>query len=455
MTVLALLAGLAQAPLTCLGEDLPSAASLRSAFEAQFPKSEASAAALELERLGALVGVELAPKVQLPPAAKSSGEEDQAREAEGEKTVADDERPAVPVLKAQENRARPSAEAAAAYQAVVGALGGFLDRELKRTEERVGAPPPAVERFLADHEAELAAIESVLLRERSLQWEMDVSRKTDAPLPNLLGQVRLQRLLVARALLEMGRTEADAAEQTLEASWRLNEALSARPELISQLIVVAVAKYHAGAVRKLDAPAAGWADRLRSQKLFLGYLAAIQNEFWWVSNTDDLTGEEGAWGRALRAMAEELQARDLCSWTPKGLQQAWERAVNDQYATGDPARTLVDILVPNLTSSFALWRRYLVDAELTSLVLDARAERAASRERVWPGKLFTLGAGICPQERWTYQPSAKGTATLAFLGSLAEEESPGIRLPLTFTAGVPVAAPRRTTPSAKKRVVNR
>jgi hypothetical protein len=446
---------LVQIPATCLGDDLPSGASSRSEFEAQFPKAEATAAALELERLAALLGIELAPKLEPRPPAEDPREgeetEDQAQEADGEETAADVETTPTPVLEVQENRARPSAEAAAALQTVQ--LGGFLDRELKSPQERVGAPPRPVERFLTDHEGELEAIESLLLREENLQWEMDVTPKADFHIPNTLGQMRLQRLLVARALLEMRRGETDGANRTLEASWRLNEVLSARPELISHLIVVAVAKYHAGALRKLVAPAAGWADRLRSLKLLLGYLAAFQNEFWFVWDTDDLTGEEGAWGRALRGMAEELQARDPCSWTPKTLEQAWEHAFDDQYATDDLDRTWLATIALNLTNVIARWGRYLVDAELTALVLDARTERAASREKTWPGKLFTLGAGIC-QESWTYRASAKGTVTIAFQKSpLGEGATPGITLPLTFTAGVPTPASRRSrTPGAKKRV---
>lgn len=451
MTVLALLAGLVQIPATCLGEDLPSGASSRSEFEAQFPKAEATAAALELERLAALLGIELAPRLEPRPSAEAprEGEETEDQAANGEEAAADVETTPAPVLEVQENRARPSAEAAAALQAVQ--FGGFLDRELKSTQEKIGAPPRAVERFLADHEGELEAIESLLLREGSLQWGMDVTPKADTHLPNVLGHLRLQRLLVARALLEMRQGETDAADRTLEASWRLNEVLSGRPELITHLIVVAVAKYQVGALRKLVAPAAGWADRLRSQRLLLGYLAAFQNEFWFVWDADDLTGEEGAWGRTLRGMAEELQARDPCSWTPKMLEQAWERAFDAQYATDDPDRGWLGTIALNLTNIIARWGRYLVDAELTGLVLDARTERAASREKAWPGKLFKLGAGIC-QESWTYRASVKGTVTIAFQGSpLGEGATPGLTLPLTFTAGVPAPTPRRSRPPAPKK----
>src|SRR5512144_1299397 len=42
-----------------LGQDRPAAAVFRSAFEARYPKSDTSAAALEIERLAAALGIEM------------------------------------------------------------------------------------------------------------------------------------------------------------------------------------------------------------------------------------------------------------------------------------------------------------------------------------------------------------------------------------------------------------
>jgi hypothetical protein len=234
----------------------------------------------------------------------------------------------------------------------------------------------------------------------------------------------------------------------MEASWRLNQTLSSRPELICQLIVVAVAGLEAGALRKLDTPAYGWADRFRDGKLFSAYLAAFQDQVWSHSQVTDLTGEAGAFGRALRQMAEEFSTRDLCAWTPEKLRDTSSRAVRDQFPVDDP---MAEILTPNLVESFARWRRFLVDAELTALVLDARAERAASRQKAWPEKLLSVGAGVCPDGGWSYRPSGKGTALFAFEGRIVEEPSFALRLPLTFTAGVPAPpAPRPPKPTPRK-----
>ena len=407
----------------------PAAASLRSAFEAQFPKSEASAGALQLERLAAPLGIELAPK-----------EEAEPRPLEATPTSASGEAP-VPAINGRERR-RPSAEESAGYQRIGEAVFGFLERELKNPTEKIGVPSRELEGFLEEHRDALVSIESVLLRDADVHWEVDVSRGYGGPLPNVLGQMRLQRLIVARALLEARRGETEGALQTLEVSWRLNQTLSSRPEMICQLIVVAVARLDVGALRKLDAPAYGWADRVRDGKLLSAYLAAFQNQAWFNLEATDLTGEVGAFGRTLRQVAEEFLKRDLCAWTSEKLRETWSRAERDQFPEEDPR---AEIAAPNLIEGFMRWRRFLVDAELTALVLDARAERAASRRRAWPERLLGVGAGVCPDGGWSYRPSGKGTARFAFEGRLIEEPSVAMRLPLTFTAGVPTAPPPKPT----------
>ncbi len=130
-------------------------------------------------------------------------------------------------LKTEKERSRPSAEARPSFQGIYGSISQFLDRELKTPEERIGAPPPHLERYLTDNEDGVGGIESVLVRETDIRWEIDVTAGVSGPIPNLGGFLRLQRLLAARALVKARRGETDAALQTLEAAWRLNEVLSA------------------------------------------------------------------------------------------------------------------------------------------------------------------------------------------------------------------------------------
>jgi CubicO group peptidase (beta-lactamase class C family) len=407
--------------------DDPEPASFRSAFEAQFPKTETSAAALEVERLAAGLGIEMAPF--------------ESPEATADERNSEGKNPVPFVLRPRKDRPGPSPELERSL--LSAGVSEFLNRELGIPDDRIGGPPPQLVRYLNDNESGIAAIESLLLREPEIRWEIDVTHYPNGPLPNLTGFMRLQRLLAARALVKGRAGETDSALRTLDAAWRLNEVLSSRPELISQLIVVAAAKIHVGVLRKLDSPAYGWADRLRSRRFFSAYLTAFQSEAWADPDVQDLTGRAGTYGRILREIADELSDRDICSWTAESLKEMWGRAVSDQSREEIP---FAGIAMPNLIETVDRWRRFLVDAELTALVLDARAERAASRRRAWPGRLAGIGAGVCPRALWTYRAAEDGTATFAFEGRIAETAAPGFRLPLRFTAGSPDAPTPRPEP---------
>ena len=333
------------------------------------------------------------------------------------------------------------------WEPAASAITEFVNRELTGAEEKIGSPPGTVERFLSENDGAITRIESILAG-GDVQWEVDVSREHPAPSPNFQGLISLHRVLVARALAEARGGDTERALQTLEASWRLNEVLSNRPEFSGQFLVISGARLDAGALRKVDSPAHSWIDRLRGGSTLSGFLAAFQNQAWMSSSgAEDLTGEAGGYGRALRQIAEEFQRNDLCEWS---LREAWERAFLDQAPQAPAPAT------PNVVEIFLRVRRYLVEAELTALILDARAERAASRERAWPAKLSTLGRGVCGNAGWSYRPSQQGTAAFSFEGRLAEGESRGLTLPLKFTAGArtsPASAPtKRPSPRPTPRV---
>ncbi len=410
------------------GSEPPRPSSFRSALEAQFPRRPASGPALALEELAASLGLDLAPR-------------------RTETEIPSDEH-GTPSVRKGDGRSRPAPETAKAFESVGSAAGQFVDREVRTSQEKVAPPSPSLERFLADHEGEMAAIQSLLLREDDVRWEMDASKGAESPLPNLLGFLRLQKLLLAKALIEIRGGRSDEALQTLEASWRFDEAVLGRPELISQLIHIAVAKLQVGVLRKIDAPPYGWSERLREGRALAGYAAAFENQFWFMQpDASDLTGKAGAFGRVLRRIGEEFQQRDLCEWAPGTLQ----KLVDESYEREGDELDKGDAAVPNLVDGFLRARRYEIDAELTALVVDARLERDASRRRHWPVKLLSAGRGACPEAKWTYRPLANGTVSLSYERRIAESDSPAVRMPFEFVAGQPnppVRRPARKGPSS-------
>jgi hypothetical protein len=396
------------------GEDWkpPPVFETREAFLAAYPKTEATAAALELEALAAAIGIDLAPK--------------------------DDRRP------------HPGPADTEAYRKVALKAAEYLDASLESPADRLSAPDPALDAFLAQRAAAIAAVRSRLLRPEEIAWELDVSEGFDAGVPNFRGHVRLERLLGARALVEIRAGDSAAASQTLEAMWRLAEIDASRPGLFPLLIALADCRFIAGIARRLDAPAFEWIDRMRGRVFFEAFLAQIQNERWF-SNQEEPKAREirDATARIHGRVVEGLAEKTPCEWTRPGLRHLWEVA----GAGEDPTHAFIaGMAADNLVDMLMRWHRYLLDSELTALVLEARAERAAARDHAWPAKLLDLESAVCPGAFWSYRRKRDGTAAFAFEGRAPEGQKAGPVVPLEFRAGIPIPTPTPTpTPTPVSR----
>jgi hypothetical protein len=403
-----------------LGAEPPSASTLRAAFEAQFPKSDANGTALELEGLSAGIGIDLAPRAPVDP-----------------------NKPDEPAPPPKDGRARPEPGTENRLPLIE-----FLQRELSVTNEKIGKASPVVEKFFEEREAEISEIESYLLSHEEPRWEVDVQARMDAPIPNLLGNIRLQRVLLTRALLLARGGNPNGAIETMEASWRLQSALLVRPDLISHLIAIAVARFQAGVLRKIDSPALGWSERLRSPSAGVaGYEAALQNQIWFHSREAEADPDFQTYRHAWERFIELVERRSPCSWSEAVFGDAWEEATPD---ADEDHRIIFGIATPNLNNGLLRARLLAVDAELTALILDARGERAALRHPRWPAKLLTLGSGVCPEAKWSYRALPDGTARFRFESRLEGNEGIPYRLPLEFIAGTPL----KRRPAKKGVVVN-
>jgi hypothetical protein len=368
-------------------------------FQLAFPKAPASGAALDLEALTARIGIDLAPK--------------------------------------DERRDHPKAEDARAYQAVAPAIRQYVDRQLQDAGDRVDPPGHGVARYLSEHDATLDAIVAVATGRRQISWDMDVAAGLYAPTPNVLGHVRLHLVLAARALDQARGGDAEAALQTAEGMWILVRSLASRPETVSQILVQNAARMVVGLLRKIDSPASIWVERLRGRGFFEAFLAALQNDAWHLAgDAEELEAVQGM-TRINRRFVAGIVARAPCGWTREDLGQSWKAAVS-----GEPAEIEVMATMGSENSLDGLnrWHRYLLDAELTALILEARGEKAASREGAWPTQLVNLESSVCPGRFWSYRRSPSGGVTIAFGGEAPTVER-GLVLPLTFRGAGPAPSP--------------
>src|SRR5262249_24978611 len=93
------------------------------------------------------------------------------------------------------------------------------------------------------------------------------------------------------------------------------------------------------------------------------------------------------------------------------------------------------------------WQRFRLDAELTALVLEARAEKTASRDGEWPKGLANLESSICPGRWYSYRKA--GGIQVSFEGPAPPNEPRGLVLPFSFRGPPPpppTGAPSRMPP---------
>lgn len=204
------------------------------------------------------------------------------------------------VPKGIEDRGRPDDGAVTAFNSVKGPLGKFADL-VSRSDHRVTKPiDTEALAFFDRHSEVLTGVVEHLLVENTPEWEQDISQAYKAPLPNLLGQIHLARLLVvwSIALESDGRT--DDAHRSLDAAWAFYLALRQRPEIISNFIGFAEYQFIAGAARNQLNPPAHWPELLMSPDLQKAYLDSIQFEAWIAMEAvrlEQLLGGGGSGGR--------------------------------------------------------------------------------------------------------------------------------------------------------------
>jgi hypothetical protein len=311
------------------------------------------------------------------------------------------------------------------------AVGDYEIAELQRPDGNVGPPPETVRIFLEAHVHDFDAIVALLLA-GAPAWKSDLSLGPEAPIPNLLGQIRLQRLLVARALSQAHLDEEAQAERTLCASWTLNESLRDRPDVISQLIAVAVTRLEVGLLRKIPANPTEWRARLVEHDYRVSMLKAMEVES--VSRFSSLPFGSSTWDRASRADFLDLNRSLLValrdsrvSDSPIGPNQLMVEAEKRPLSGG---QVLATIAFPNLGNAIRRVDHLILDTELTDRVLEARLLKA--RLGHWPEDIPGVEASRMTGAHWTYAVSANARMTLSFSREPHWEDPKGLTLPLRF-----------------------
>jgi hypothetical protein len=380
----------------------------RAALEGKYASTETNAEARRAEELAKGIGCELGPRPKGSPAANAGG------------GLSESERAAV---------------------------GDYVAAQLVRPDDSVSAPPPDVAAILSRHRAALTAFEEFLVAASPLRWSCDpaTSGRGDR-VPSLAGHMRTQRLLAADALAAASRGDSAAAARTLEASWKLNDALLARPEFVSHLIGMASARLEAGVLRKVSASSEVWVPRLDAMGRRGPLVDALVLEH----------GDPRAFaGRIRSTLAREADGggNRLVSWLREPSERLWSAEFSESWAVeiaklrdaptfeaGKPAGErpggvtgfVVGLAMPNVRNTFERADRLALDAELTAKILTLQELRRA--RGTWPEASAEIADSRFPGLSWSYAVSG-GAMTISLSRPLPEAKMPFV-LPTTFSSRV-------------------
>ncbi len=369
------------------------------------------------------------------------------RNASADAVAAESRALGIDFLEGRDGVEHPSNESAhALYHSGAGA---FVDAVIQSESDRIADPPASLRDFLQKWHEVVWAIVGALEKDVP-DWGPDADGTLTVP---LLPIIRLQRLLVATALLEEHDGNGMEAGRALEAAWSLGRSISSRPLLLPQLLRIAVERMQIGALRRMQAPAPQWLGRLSADGPWSQMLVTLKGESRFQPPGSAAGAAEfmEVRDKALTAVAGALGKQSPCDLAAVSDEEIWRPAAAALAAeTNATKRSFADFYAENQVDVIAGFvrrsARLEVDRELTLRVVQLRLQRSASREDLWPAVLVDATSAVCPEARYGY--SSSGTAVeLRFEGRVDSDDT-GPVLPLAFRSRSAVETPPRTSTPA-------
>ncbi len=326
------------------------------------------------------------------------------------------------------------------------AVSSYLTAELESPKSSIDLPPKEVSSFLSAHLGDLRAVEEELLTRPPPVWSHNPSIASDRqPIPDTTALISLQRTLLGKALEESARGDDSDAQRTLDASWKLNSEYRRIPDALCQIVALAAASRQVGVLRKIAADAGLWRtrvfehdykqSRLDAELLWSWPTAAKPREWNRLAFDGGKNVARRAWSWFLRPYSI-LVSSQFTEGLRKDYLEIREsssvRDIPDEKTTGrTPAQIMLSIHIPNTHSSFRRVDEFLIDAELTDKILQARQLRQQNGGK-WPAAISGIDITRLPGARWVYSVSAEGMRIE--LNQNPYKDRGGFKLPFCFTS---------------------
>jgi hypothetical protein len=306
----------------------------------------------------------------------------------------------------------------------------YVRAQIERASGDVEAPPAPVCEYLDQHRPAIEEIAELLARSEPPRWEASPASFA-GPVPNLMGHLRLQRVLLADALARSLAGENAAAERRLLAAWKLNASLRDRVDDVSQTLAVAIARAHAGVARWIDLQDPEWERRLTDHDYRASLLRATAMQ---ASAAGYLFAGDGAFERASRAdfygtyldVFGRLESASIAD-SARGSVEYEEKPDEGLSAGG----IMAPMGIPNLTFGWRKVDRLRLEAELTSKILAAK--RARGRDGRWPEHVEGIEKSLAGEPHWIYA-AEDGRIRIGLSAPLEWKAWSGWAVPLEFAS---------------------
>lgn len=324
----------------------------------------------------------------------------------------------------------------------------YLDIQLKKPSDDCDKVPGEIRKYLDDHRADLDALYDLVLRNEAPRWEMDITRWAEAPLPGLFYHRQFQGVIALDVLTKTQLGQNREALRAFEASWKINQGVFDRPELISQLLAHSILKRQVGLLRKMKDVPSEWQTRLLDPDFPTLFRQAMELDA--VANSKMLSDTNkqisllgladtvvnspiGQPFRRLMAVQtlevaneilSEIRSTDSCSFDPDATRERIEASLSS-WNVGR-----------NLTGYLLAWKtlaRSLVSVELTQKILQVKAE-SPTKNADSLSHLAEIPSKLCPDAKWVAQVGADGTIEITGtkLPAWISREAIPHDLPLTY-----------------------
>jgi hypothetical protein len=316
---------------------------------------------------------------------------------------------------------------------VFRSISDYVESELRKVGLPISPPPPPVLAFLETHRSSVDGMIEFLVGSEPPRWKMGETAGPESPLPNVSRLIRLHRVLAAEALLRAQRGDDAGADKVMRASWNLSASLRDRPEVTAQLIAISIARMQAGLARRIPTlPAEEWQARFQEHD----YRASLLHAFTVQASRRlaSLPDDRSTISRATHADLMNMERRFLvaCRDSPVSDESdAVERVASKEPDRSSIGEILGSIAIGGLGDSWNRANRLVVDLELTTKALEARAQRA--RLGHWPKEIPGLEKSRLSGAHWIYSVSDSGRMSIACSVKPEWLRPQGLILPLEFS----------------------